>query len=123
MYDSAIHKISVDSDGKITRKEIDPKDFYIEVNDMKGDAQWSSQIMEENIRLNGQLTHYKKKCSEAQAEIDVTYGKAFVAGKKNGEETMQAEIDHLKAVVSGQARKIEQLTRAEHIRTKKARLD
>ena len=37
---------------------------------MKGDAQWSSQIMEENSRLNGQLTHYKKKCSDQQAEID-----------------------------------------------------
>lgn len=37
---------------------------------MKGDAQWSSQIMEENNRLNGQLTHYKKKYSEAQAELD-----------------------------------------------------
>ena len=37
---------------------------------MEGDAQWSSQIMEENSRLNGQLTHYKKKCSDQQAEID-----------------------------------------------------
>ena len=33
------------------------------------------------------------KSKYLKAEIDVTYGKAFVAGKKNGEETMQAEID------------------------------